>query len=218
MITGAGSERAAALPRGPHSLSRAEVAASQRARLMTAMTELLADRGYEGITIGELVKHARVSRAAFYEHFADKEACLLSAYDEFAAVVARAMSEEPVQLNGWEELAEFSLRRYLSVFDENRTAAQAFLVRMDAAGPAARRRRRDAVHALAGLLAARYASVRDSDPSLNALPGRVLLGYALGVRELIREELEERPGGELVALTPDLVLWLTALVRGVSGA
>ena len=74
----------APLPRGPHRLARSEVAASQRGRLMTAMAELMADGGYGAVTIGELARRAGVSRSAFYENFADKETCLLAAYDRFA--------------------------------------------------------------------------------------------------------------------------------------
>src|SRR3989442_12855138 len=81
-----------ALPRRPHRLTRTEVAASQRTRLMAAFTELLAERGYAAVTIGELASRAGVSRAAFYEHFADKQACLLAAYDHFAARVVTAMT------------------------------------------------------------------------------------------------------------------------------
>src|SRR3954453_19627820 len=49
---------------------------SQRERLFGAMVALSAEKGYEATRIGELVKLAGVSRAAFYDHFKDKEQLL----------------------------------------------------------------------------------------------------------------------------------------------
>src|SRR4051794_3558242 len=42
---------------------------SQRERLFGAMVALSAEQGYEATKIGDLVKVAGVSRAAFYDHF-----------------------------------------------------------------------------------------------------------------------------------------------------
>ena len=38
--------------------------------------------GYASTTIAHIVKHARVSKRTFYEHFADKEECFLALYAE----------------------------------------------------------------------------------------------------------------------------------------
>ena len=109
------TKRSAALPRGPHGLSRAEVAGSQRARLLEAFTELLAERGYAGVTIGELAARAGVSRGAFYELFADKEACLLAAYDAWAAELVAEMTRDVADDTPWEGFIEAALGGYLGV-------------------------------------------------------------------------------------------------------
>src|SRR3954453_12543714 len=57
----------------------AESDRSQRERLFGAMVAISSEKGYEATKIADLVKVAGVSRAAFYEHFADKEECLLEA-------------------------------------------------------------------------------------------------------------------------------------------
>jgi AcrR family transcriptional regulator len=207
----------APLPHGPHGLSRAEVAESQRMRLMAAFTELLAERGYAAITVGELARRAAVSRAAFYEHFADKEACLLAAYDRFATALVAAMAVQARDA-GWEDFIEGTLTGYLGALEGDPIAARAFIVEMDGAGPTARRRRRDAIHGFAALLAERHAAIRAREPSLGALPERVYLGLALGVRELVREALESEPAPALTRLAPDIVVWITAMVEGAASA
>ena len=54
---------------------------SQRERLFGAMVAISSEQGYEATKIGELAKMAGVSRAAFYDHFANKKELLLAAVE-----------------------------------------------------------------------------------------------------------------------------------------
>jgi AcrR family transcriptional regulator len=206
------------LPRGPHRLSRAEVAASQRARLERAFTELLAEGGYAAITIGELAGRAGVSRGAFYEHFADKEACLFAAYDHWAAGLLEAMVGGVTRRTTWDEFIDLALDGYLGTLEADPVAARAFIVEMDAAGSAARERRRQALHGFAAALADRHRAMLRRDPKLGPLPDRVYLGLALGVRELLREALEDGDGRPFAGLQADVRIWVTAVVEGAAAA
>ena len=206
------------LPRGPHPLSRDEVAASQRARLIAAFTELLAECGFARVTIGELAKRACVSRGAFYAQFADKEECLLAAYDRFAADILEAMTSGVDENSSWEDFVAGTLDGYLGTLERDPVAARAFIVELDAGGVNARARRRQAMHGFAALLAHRHAAIRALDPSLGELPERVYLGLALGVRQLVHERLEEEAAPRLTELAPDVITWITAMVEGASAA
>lgn len=207
-----------ALPRGPHSLTREQVATSQRERLMTAFTELLAERGYAAVTIRELARRARVSPAAFYEHFADREACLLAAYDRFAAAVAAAVTPPVDEDAPWSAFIAASLDGYLAALAHDPIAARAFLVEMDAAGSTARRRRREAINAFAAVIAQRHAAIRARDPRLGPLPAAVYVTLALGVRELAQEAVENDPRPALKELAPQIVVLMTAVVEGAAAA
>lgn len=202
------------LPRGPHGLTREQVGESQRTRLERAFTELLAERGYAGVTIGELARRARVSRGAFYEHFADKRDCLFSAYERFAAELLGAMTAGVGDQTAWGEFVQTALTGYLGTLEQDRVAARAFLVEMDAAGAEARERRSQGVQMLATMLRERHEAIRRTDPSLAPLPEPVYLGLCLGVRELIRERLEAGDPAPLTELAPAIVFWVTATVRG----
>lgn len=72
------------LPRGRHGLSREFVAQNQRARLLAALAECLAEKGYESTTVASIGKRAGVSKSDFYKQFESKDACFLAAYDESA--------------------------------------------------------------------------------------------------------------------------------------
>ena len=89
---------------------------------------------------------------------------------------------------------------------------------MDASGVEARKRRRQAIHGFAGLLAHRHRSIQALDPAIGDLPESVYLGLALGVRELVHEKLSEETEPNLGDLRPDIVLWITAMVEGTAAA
>jgi AcrR family transcriptional regulator len=185
---------------------------------MSALTELLAEGGYAALTIGELARRAGVSRGAFYEHFADKEACLLAAYDHFATTLLTAMTAELTDDTSWDVFVSRVLDGYLSTLERDPVAARAFIVEMDAAGAIARRRRRDGVHAIATMLGERHAAIRARNPALGELSGRAFLGLALGVRELVREALEDDPSPRLTELMPELVVWIGSVIEGAAAA
>ena len=63
----------------------------QRERLLASMVALASRQGYPAVSIAEISTHAGVSSATFYEQFADKEDCLLAAYQQAAAGVLERM-------------------------------------------------------------------------------------------------------------------------------
>ena len=131
------------LPRGRHGLSREAVAESQRERLLRAMAEAVADRGYVNTPVAEVLTRAHVSRETFYEHFANKEECFLAAYDFAAQTVMGAMAEELGQLTGTPtmETLDAVLGCYLDALAEEQAMARTFLVEAYAAGRPAMARR-----------------------------------------------------------------------------
>jgi AcrR family transcriptional regulator len=159
-----------------------------------------------------------VSRAAFYEHFADKEACLLAAYDHFAAAILRALAVDVGEEAPWSEFIEATVGAYLATLEDDLVAGRAFIVEMDGAGPVARGRRRDAVRGFAAIIAQRHAAIRSRNFELGSLPDSVYLTLALGVREHVHEALEAEPTPNLRALAPDVVLLMTAVIEGAAAA
>ncbi len=67
------------LPRGRSGLPAETVRAAQRERLLRAAIAAVARTGFNDATVAEIVRGARVSKAAFYAHFTDKEDCFLAA-------------------------------------------------------------------------------------------------------------------------------------------
>jgi AcrR family transcriptional regulator len=86
------------LPRGEGNVSRSFVVHNQRERILDALANLSAAKGYGATTIPEIVQEAAVSVQAFYEHFSGKEDAFLVAYElghrKALAIVERAYESQ----------------------------------------------------------------------------------------------------------------------------
>ena len=69
---------------GLHGLTKSEVTASQRARIMQAMVEVVGEVGYADTNVREILGRAGVSRKTFYELYPTKDDCLFAIYDDVA--------------------------------------------------------------------------------------------------------------------------------------
>src|SRR5512133_3181009 len=130
MVAMAAAERPApTVPRGRHAPPLAVRLTVQRRRLFEAAADVFARVGYAEATAESISREAGMSKATFYEHFANKEACMLALFDEAATEVLRqlAVANEP----GAETYAEH-LRQGVHAFLETLTqwpdAAQTLLV------------------------------------------------------------------------------------------
>ncbi len=69
------------LPRGRHALPPDQVTRDQRERLLAAVPGVVAEHGYEAMSVADIVKAAAVSRNAFYKNFSDKQDCFATAHE-----------------------------------------------------------------------------------------------------------------------------------------
>jgi AcrR family transcriptional regulator len=190
----------------------------KRDRLLDVFTALMAERGYAAVRVGDVVTHAGCTLATFHALFADKEACMLAAYDRFGAWVIEAIFREIPPDAAWSEYVAGTLRGYIELLEREPTAARAFYIEIDGAGATATRRRRDAVYGFAEMLAERHAELRAREPSLAELPRVAYLGLAFAVRGLIEDTLLDVDGPSLREVAPGIELLANAAVAGAAAA
>jgi AcrR family transcriptional regulator len=56
-----------------------------RQQLLQALFSLIQDKGFEAVTVQDIIDRANVGRSTFYVHFVDKEDLLVKAMDPFSA-------------------------------------------------------------------------------------------------------------------------------------
>lgn len=131
----------ARLPRGRHGLSREEVVSSQRERMLRALAQTMAGKGYVATTVADVLRAAGVSRETFYEQFTSKEDCFAHAYEAAAGMLLAGMREPQGSDGETLERLGRTLRVYLDTLAAESAFARLFLVEVYAAGPAALARR-----------------------------------------------------------------------------
>jgi AcrR family transcriptional regulator len=207
------------LPSGRHRLTREAVGASQRGRLIVAIAEAVAQKGYGATTVTDIVERAGVSRSTFYEQFADKEACFLAAYEtgvEFVLGKLNAAAEE-LPASDWRERVRVGLETYMDVLVNEPAFAWSLHVEVLRAGPAALERRA----AIFGLFSRRtkrlYEVGRREDPQLPELPDELFQLHTGGIDELVRECLRTR-GAEALPELAEPAVRTTLFLLGDTGS
>jgi AcrR family transcriptional regulator len=197
------------LPRGPHGLTREQVHASQRQRILDAVMDVVGEHGYPGATVADITTAAGVSRTTFYEQFRNKLDAFLTAYDEFAeaflADVAGTPATSPVDAltAAADRLVDWGRRRPL--------ACRAFLLEIHAVGEEGLDHR-DRMMNLAVERFERVAAwVRSVDPSLPPLPRLVGRAVVAASWELTSQAVRTRGDTSAESREALAYVWLLGL-------
>lgn len=165
----------------------------QRARLVAAMGELVAEVGPAAVGVHHVCQRAGMSRRTFYDHFEHRDACFLEAIREASGRLL-AHVEEEVGAAGpeWEARAVAATRALIGALDADRVLAQLCVVSALGGGDEAVALRRDVLDRIIALL--------DGAPA-SAVPTELVLAGALGgVWDLAHRRLTDAPGGSLADL------------------
>jgi AcrR family transcriptional regulator len=213
LITGvsAGRTRPDQIRGGNHGLTPEQVASSQRERVLAAMRELVAGRGYQAVPVTEVIRHAGVSRKTFYELWAGKEECFVAVYERamerlLAPTLQAFEGDEP-----WPDRLRTALGVLLGALAADADAARICFVEVLAAGPLALERRGLALAGLDPLLAPPGAA-GEGGPASDGQPAssRALVAGSVGyLAEALHREIAAGRGAELPALRSELVRTLT---------
>ena len=112
-----------------------QAAPQQSIRIMHALVEVLAERGFAGATIGLVVKRARVSTRTFYQCFDGLEECLIAIMDTALEKAVTLVSQELQGAGCWHDGVRSALAAMLSHFDHEPELARVCIVETLAGGP-----------------------------------------------------------------------------------
>lgn len=83
-------------------LTREQVVAHQRERILAGMAAALAYHGYEDTRVADVIELAGVSRSTFYEHFEGKEQCFAATYEDGVERLVAAVEAAAEVERGWD--------------------------------------------------------------------------------------------------------------------
>ena len=205
------------LPRGRSRLPVPAVQAFQRERLLRAVVAAVAEAGYAAVTVADIVRRAKVSRAAFYTHFADKESCFLAATQQggllmVSQVVDATRAAGPAAAD--EEILRAACRAFLAFVAEEPEFARVFYIDMPAAGPRAVQRLEAAQHRYADLNKTWHERARARNPDWPAVPYEAYLALAGATAELVRVRVRGGATDSIPALEDTIVALHLAVMAG----
>jgi AcrR family transcriptional regulator len=205
----------APLPRGRPYLSPEAVREHQRDRIVAAVAQVMAERGYAALTVGSIIEVARISRTTFYNHFPNKREAVLGAH---RLIAERFVSQLAGACEGLESWPEKVMAGIDATFEfVARDPRQALLIAPPfiAADPAVEHRIGETRERLAALLA----EGRRHMPEGESLPAVTEQGLVGALIAILAGRVAERDFGEATELRGELVqLTLTPYMGAAEAA
>jgi AcrR family transcriptional regulator len=163
------------------------------------------------------VRGARVSKNAFYAHFANKEECFLAATGEgrelMIARVTSASRALPAEADD-EDLLRAACRGFLEFLADEPAFARVFYIHMPAAGPQAVGRLDAAPRIFAQMNRRWHERARERHPDWPAVPPEAYLALAGATAELARSMVYAGRTDALPELEDTLVALGLAVLAG----
>jgi AcrR family transcriptional regulator len=196
------------LPGGRAATANGLVPPSPRGRMLEAIAQAVALKGYAATTVGDVISRAGVSRKTFYEQFADKEDCFFAACtyvaDTLYDTVARAIETAPTP----EKRLELLVCSYLRALRASPRGAIAFIIEARAATPKIREHHRQILERFAELV--RHPDAPVAEPA--DTDHLFLLAGVIVVEDIAAREIAEGRAEQLAELEDTLVELATRLV------
>jgi AcrR family transcriptional regulator len=201
------------LPRGRHGLSRELVSRSQRERLLAAVVRVTATKGYEAMSVADILRQAGVGRQSFYELFDDKLACLIAAQELLVADLEATTAVAFEGTRPWPERVRTALAAVLEWFANNPEAARVTLIELAKAGPDARKRFWRGFHRFSAMLEEGL----EQHEAAADLPNITSVAAGTALTRIYEETAKGRTA-ELPELLPDLTFELLVPFVGEDAA
>jgi AcrR family transcriptional regulator len=194
------------LPRGRHALAPEQVLEDQRRRLVEAVPRVVAEHGYEAMSVADIVKAAAVSRNAFYNNFADKQECFAAAHEACHGRLL-AILEQPCDRGSTvEERVETALGAGLDMLASEPAVARLLFVEAPSAGEEIALRYHEWLRRYGVLLRSAVPQAVEKS-SLAVEIDQVIVG---GIATRVASELLQGRSAQLRVLTPHLVDYVLA--------
>jgi AcrR family transcriptional regulator len=180
------------------------VSSAKRQRILEGMLEVVGSNGYDAASVRMVLDSTGLYRQAFYDEFADKDACYLEALrfgmSKLEAIAVEAAAAE----GGWRAQLRAGLSAVLGALEEDPATGRALIVEVHAAGAEALAIRGEAMRRVTDFIdAARDAASGEAPPPIAAE------GIVAGMHAVIHAKLAAGDDGGYRDLLSDFMYFAT---------
>ena len=168
-----------------------------RGRLLRAIAQSVAAKGYADTTIADVVREAGVSRRTFYEQFSDKSECFIALYEAASHGALQVLRDAIDPQHGWEEQLERALAAYLGSMAANPVLLRTLFIEILALGPEGLEARRRVNRELADFMV----SVVNAGVGPHRVTAPLAMAVVGGIHELVLQAIEQGREEKLAELT-----------------
>ena len=185
----------------------------QRERLLRAAALEFARNGFAGTSSESISRSAGMSKATFYEHFANKEECMLALFDLASRVVTESIiaAAQGARSDARERMRA-GVRAFVGALSEHPEFAQTLLVEIIGAGPMAAQKRDEMLAGFAAVLDAENAEAARRGRSGRFASAHDAFAVVGAIVELVSRQLRTGVPAEMAELAPVIERLILALV------
>lgn len=198
----------------PHSPKLELVNSPKREKILEGMLEAVGAEGYDAASVRTVLDRTGLYRQAFYDHFADKDACYLAALEmgiaRLEATAIRAAASE----EAWRGRLRAGLGALLEQLDEDPNLGRGVIVEVHAAGPQALARRAEAMKRAADFID--LARLESEDP--DAPPTIAPEGIVAGIHAIVHSRLSTGATEGFRGLLPEFMYFAVLPYFGAEAA
>jgi AcrR family transcriptional regulator len=177
-----------------------------RARILRAMVEIAAERGFTGASVKLVTARAGVSSRTFYEEFDGMRECFVAALDLALERAGGLITQAFVREEHWQDGVLGALASLLVFFDSESALTRVWFVESMSAGSWALQRREHIAGVLRSMIVEHWVARGEEPPDPMAAAG--VMASVLG---LIQMQLVTKRGEPLVELLGPLMGLVTSL-------
>lgn len=186
---------------------------SSRVRVLDAMARVVTQRGYDTVTVAEIVREAGVSRRTFYEHFDDKQDCFVQGCWHGVALLLDAVdqAERSRPDAPWREVLRSSLESLLDSLAAHPDYTWVITIESGSVRPA-QSARSAVVEQWVDLWESLGEAIAAQEPGAPALRRSTYRGLVGGIEALVHKCLIENGASGLPALRDDVDAFALAVL------
>jgi AcrR family transcriptional regulator len=187
-------------------IARVNVTEIQRARILQAIVEIIAERGYAGASVTAVCEHAKLPRRAFYEVFDSREDCFVAVLDDGYRQVRGLITRALEQAECWQDGVRAVLCAVLSFFDAHPELTRVWLIESLSAGSWVLERRARNLQALTQVIVRRWPTPAGLE-ELHPVVSVGVMGSIVGVVQ-----------AHILTAEPEPLITLLGLLMGLATA